>query len=281
MSPDTLRSLLEDVREGRITVAAAAERIARLPYEDLSFARVDHHRALRNGFPEVIFGQGKRSTQIVEIFSRLAAAGHNVLATRVRPKAAERICRQFPAAKHHEISRTVSLRQSTPQPEQTGYVCVVCAGTADLPVAEEARVTLEMMNCPVRPIYDVGVAGLHRLLAELETLRSARALVVCAGMEGALPSVVGGLVEVPIVAVPTSIGYGASLGGIAALLAMLNSCAPGITVVNIDNGFSAGFHAAQIFRAIERTAAQATSGDPAGDASSTSAAPTQIARHRI
>lgn len=273
MSPELLRSLLEDVRNGRITVAAAAERLARLPYEDLSFARVDHHRALRNGFPEVIFGQGKRSAQIVEIFARLAAAGHNVLATRVRPKAAERICRRFAAARHNALARTVSLRHHEAQTTQNGYVSVVCAGTADLPVAEEARVTLEMMGCPVRPIYDVGVAGLHRLLAELDTLRNARALVVCAGMEGALPSVVGGLVEVPVVAVPTSVGYGASLGGIAALLAMLNSCAPGITVVNIDNGFSAGFHAAQIFRMIERAGSASDNDAPQPPPSSAPAIP--------
>lgn len=255
MSPDNLRTLLEDVRDGRLNIAAAAERLARLPYEDLSFARVDHHRSIRCGFPEVIFGQGKRSAQIVEIFTRLVAAGHDVLATRVRPKAAERIVIKFPAARHNELARTVSLRQKEPSTTPNGYVGVVCAGTADLPVAEEARVTLEMMGRAVKPIYDVGVAGLHRVLAEVETLRGAQVLVVCAGMEGALPSVIGGLVDIPVVAVPTSVGYGASLGGIAALLAMLNSCAPGITVVNIDNGFSAGFHAAQICRMIDRAAA--------------------------
>ncbi|MBL8881083.1 MAG: nickel pincer cofactor biosynthesis protein LarB [Phycisphaerales bacterium] len=255
MSPETLRRLLEDVRGGSVPPAVAAERIARLPYENLSFARIDHHRSIRVGFPEVIFGQGKRSSQVVEIFARLAAAGHDVLATRVRPKTAERVCKRFADAEHNRLARTVALRQTARRPASGGYVGVVCAGTADLPVAEEARVTLEMMGCEVRPIYDVGVAGLHRLLGELDALRGARALVVCAGMEGALPSVVGGLVNIPVVAVPTSVGYGASFGGMAALLAMLNSCAPGITVVNIDNGFSAGFHAAQICRMIDQAAA--------------------------
>ncbi len=247
MSPTTLRQLLEDLAAGRTTVDAVLPRLETLPFEGLGFACVDHHRALRCGFPEVIFGAGKTPEQLEAIFSKLAAAGGNVLATRVSREAAERICRHFPGATYHEMARAVTLRQST-GPPGPGHIAIVCAGTADLPVAEEARVTAEIMDQPTRTIYDVGVAGLHRLLARSQELRQARVLVVVAGMEGALPSVVGGLVKAPVIAVPTSVGYGASFQGLAALLTMLNSCVAGVSVVNIDNGFAAGYQAALINR---------------------------------
>lgn len=250
MRPEALGKLLEDVANGRVDVAAALARLRTLPFEDLEFARVDHHRALRRGFPEVIFGQGKTDEQVAEIFARVAEGSVNVLATRVSPGAAGRVLARFPAANYHELARTLTLRQQ-PARLSTGFVAVVAAGTADLPVAEEARITLELMDQRTQSLYDVGVAGLHRLLADAEALQSANVLVVVAGMEGALPSVVGGLVAAPVIAVPTSSGYGASFGGLSALLAMLNSCAPGVSVVNIDNGFGAGYQAALINRLAE------------------------------
>ncbi len=248
MNPDRLRELLDSVAAGRLAPAAAQERLKTLPFEDLGFARVDHHRALRSGFAEVIFGQGKTPEQIAAIFSRLAAAGHDVLATRVAGDAAEavRAATGLPLV-YEQSARTLTLRQSQ-RPLSRAAIAICCAGTADLPVAEEARVTAEMMGQRTLTLYDVGVAGLHRLLSQSAVLRSARVVIVVAGMEGALPSVVGGLVDAPVIAVPTSVGYGASFGGLAALLAMLNSCAAGVTVVNIDNGFGAGFQAAMINR---------------------------------
>jgi hypothetical protein len=249
-----LEALLNDVRRGALSAAAAAERLARLPFEDLDFARVDHHRALRCGFPEVIFGLGKTPAQIAAIFARLAVHGGNVLATHVEPPAARLVARKFRAARYDPTSRTLVLRRA-PAPPGGGLVGIVCAGTSDLPVAEEARITAELLGQRTQRFYDVGVAGLHRLLAELDALRAADVLVVVAGMEGALPSVVGGLVQVPVVAVPTSVGYGASFGGLAALLGMLNSCASGVSVVNINNGFGAGFQAALIARVRQRPAA--------------------------
>lgn len=262
MSPERLRDLLDQVSQGAIRPDDAVERLARLPYEDVGFARVDHHRAIRCGLPEVILGRGKTSTQILEIFTRLAATGCNVLATRVGPRAAQRVRERFPAAEYHRLSRTLTLRQAA-RAAPVGYVAVVCAGTADLPVAEEARVTAEILGQEVFCAYDVGVAGLHRLLPELPRLREANAIVVVAGMEGALPSVVGGLVDAPVIAVPTSVGYGASFGGLAALLGMLNSCAAGVSTVNIDNGFAAGYQAALISRRIA-AAASGRSGDGEG-----------------
>jgi NCAIR mutase (PurE)-related protein len=247
VNPQVLRKLLEDLAAGRETVAAALQRLETLPFETLDFACLDHHRALRCGFPEVIFGQGKTPEQVGTIFAKLAATGGNVLATRVDAAAAERVRAQFPAAAYHESARTLTLRQQ-PGPAGQGLIAVVCAGSSDLPVAEEARITAEMMDQPTRTLYDVGVAGLHRLLARSDDLRQANVLVVVAGMEGALPSVVGGLVKAPVIAVPTSVGYGASFHGLAALLAMLNSCAAGVSVVNIDNGFGAGYQAALINR---------------------------------
>lgn len=223
------------------------KRLASLPFENLEFARVDHHRALRCGFPEVIFGQGKSDEQVAEIFARLAAGGVNVLATRTSASAAARVRAALPAAEYDASSRTVVLRQREPV-ASSGFIGICAAGTADLPVAEEARRTAEIMDQRVETFYDVGVAGIHRLLAASQRLQAARVLVVVAGMEGALPSVVGGLVACPVIAVPTSVGYGASFGGLAALLAMLNSCAAGVSVVNIDNGFAAGYQAALINR---------------------------------
>ena len=247
MDPETLRKLLEELAGGKLDVDAALRRLQNLPFENLEFARIDHHRALRCGFAEVVFGQGKSDEQVEGIFERLAATGANVLATRVSASAAQRVKERFPGADYHELSRALTLRQR-PRAESEGFIGIVAAGTSDLPVAEEARVTAELMDQNTREFYDVGVAGLHRLLAESVELRQANVLVVAAGMEGALPSVVGGLVEAPVIAVPTSVGYGASFGGIAALLAMLNTCATGVSVVNIDNGFGAGYQAAMINR---------------------------------
>jgi NCAIR mutase (PurE)-related protein len=261
LHPDTLRNLLADLVAGRLDIDAALQRLRTLPFEDVEFARIDHHRTLRCGFAEVIFGQGKTDEQIAEIFVRLAAQAANVLATRVEPAAAALLTRRIPSAQYHELSRTVALRQNPPI-ESSGFIGIVAAGTCDLPVAEEARITAELMDQQTRTFYDVGVAGLHRLLAESADLRRASVLVVVAGMEGALPSVVGGLVDAPIIAVPTSAGYGASFGGISALLAMLNSCAAGISVVNIDNGFGAGYQAAMINRVNAATAATSASDPP-------------------
>lgn len=251
MNHERLHNLLQDLCSGRVSVDDALRRMETLPFEDLGFARVDHHRSLRCGFPEVIFGQGKTTEQICSIFAALAAGGHDVLATRVESDAATALVARFPQARYEPVARTVALRQAQ-RPPDPGIIGILCAGTSDLPVAEEARVTAELMSVTVRTYYDVGVAGLHRLLGHVEELRAARALVVVAGMEGALASVVGGLVDVPVIAVPTSVGYGASFGGLAALLAMLNSCAAGVSVVNIDNGFGAAFQACLIARVAGR-----------------------------
>ena len=245
MAPDKLLELLSSLQQGRTTTEEAIARLAHLPYEDLDFAKIDHHRALRTGMPEVIYAAGKTDEQVFEIFARMAAAGGNVLATRVSPTAAEAVCRKFSSASHHAIARTLALRQVERKP-RPGTLAILCAGTSDLPVAEEAAVTAELMDNTISRVYDVGVAGLHRLLAQREALTQARAIIVCAGMEGALPTVVAGLVRAPVIAVPTSVGYGASFGGIAALLTMLNSCAPNIAVVNIDNGFGAACFATSI-----------------------------------
>lgn len=254
MNPDDLRRLLDRLAAGQTTPEAVFQRLQTLPFEQLDFACVDHHRALRCGFPEVIFGQGKTPEQVEAIFARLAATRGNVLATRVGPETAALVVKRFPAAVYHETARALALRQR-PGPPGSGRVAIVCAGTSDLPVAEEARVTVEIMDQPTSTVYDVGVAGLHRLLARSEEIRRATVLVVVAGMEGALPSVVGGLVAAPVIAVPTSVGYGASFQGLAAVLAMLNSCAAGVSVVNIDNGFGAGYQAALINRLAQGPAA--------------------------
>jgi pyridinium-3,5-biscarboxylic acid mononucleotide synthase len=247
MDPRDLTALLAAVRDGRLSPEQAAERLKSLPYEDLGFAKVDHHRALRRGFPEVVFGAGKSPEQVVAIAEKIVGRGQNLLVTRTTPEVHALLAARHPAARWHEAAHAVSI-VTAPTPALPGRVAVVCAGTSDVPVAEEAAVTAEFHGAEVDRIYDVGVAGLHRLLDRAEAIRRARVVVVAAGMEGALPSVVGGLVEAPVIAVPTSIGYGASFHGLAALLAMLNSCASGVAVVNIDNGFGAGYMACSILR---------------------------------
>jgi NCAIR mutase (PurE)-related protein len=246
MTQTTLLEILAAIERGALTPKAAAERLKSLPFEDLGHTRVDHHRSLRTGLPEVIYAAGKTTEQTVAIFASLAASGVDVLATRVEAATAEAVLKQHPAAVHNTAARTVALLQ-TSAPKR-GHIGVVCAGTSDLPVAEEAAVTAETFGAQVTRLYDVGVAGLHRLLAVHDQLMAANAVIVCAGMEGALPSVVGGLVGVPVIAVPTSVGYGASFGGVAALLGMLNSCSPNVSVVNIDNGFGAAYSAVLIAR---------------------------------
>ena len=244
-----LRALLDQVETGDLTPEAAHGRILQFlrhaPYEDLGFARVDHHRSIRQGFPEVIFGPGKSPAQVAGVAERIVAAGYSLLVTRTSAEAYAAVRRGVPGAVFNETARTISFPVTSPAPGR-GTVAVAAAGTADLPVAEEAVVCLEMMGNQVDRLYDVGVAGLHRLLAVHDRLTTARVVIVVAGMEGALPSVVGGLVDVPVIAVPTSVGYGASFGGITALLAMLNSCASGVSVVNIDNGFGAAAIASSI-----------------------------------
>jgi pyridinium-3,5-biscarboxylic acid mononucleotide synthase len=241
-----LRKLLDALAAGRVKPEAVMDELRTLPFEDLGFARVDHHRELRTGFPEVIFCEGKTAAQTVKIAACMQKAGSTVLCTRCSPEQVRALKKRFPRCRVQKEARTVVLGRKPSG--HSGRVAVVCAGTSDLPVAEEARVTAELSGAEVRTVYDAGVAGLHRLLAEHEELTRCDAVVVVAGMEGALASVVGGLVSAPVIACPTSIGYGASFGGVAALLAMLNSCAPGVTVVNIDNGFGAGYAAGMIAR---------------------------------
>jgi NCAIR mutase (PurE)-related protein len=248
MDQDHLRTLLEQVRAGAVEIDAALERLRHLPYEDLGFAKVDHHRALRHGMPEVVFGKGKTPDQVSAIVRTLLATSQNVLVTRADERAAARLQSEhkenleyFPASGAIRFWRDRS-------PRGKGKIAVVCAGTSDLPVAEEAQITAEVMGNEVDAIHDVGVAGIHRLMQNRERLTEARVVIVCAGMEGALPSVIGGLVSAPVIAVPTSIGYGASFHGLAALLGMLNSCASNVTVVNIDNGFGAGYAASLMNR---------------------------------
>ena len=245
---------MEQVKGGQVEIDEAMERLRHLPYEDLGFARVDHHRQLRKGFPEVIFCPGKTIEQIVRIFESLASRGNNVLATRAQPEAFEALVRtgKFPNARYDEQARTIVLEQKDLPPSKS-VLPIVTAGTADMPVAMEAKVTAEIMGQRTELICDVGVAGLHRLFGCVPKLNEANVLIVVAGMEGALASVVGGLVSCPVIAVPTSVGYGANFQGVSALLTMLNSCASGITVVNIDNGFSAAVTATIINRKIDRT----------------------------
>jgi NCAIR mutase (PurE)-related protein len=236
---------LEGVRDGRIGVDEGVSRLKSLPFVDLGHTRLDTHRELRCGHPEVVYGASKTPLQILEISRAILERHDRLLVTRVDLDAATLLTREIPRARHDEIARTITVEPESGLP-QHGLVLVVCAGTSDLPVAQEAAVTARMCGARVEMLRDVGVAGIHRLLAHTELLQKAEVLIVVAGMEGALPSVVGGLVERPVIAVPTSVGYGASFGGIAALLAMLNSCASGVTVVNIDNGFGAGYTAALI-----------------------------------
>lgn len=245
--PMDIFDILTKVSSGSLSPEEAAKIIEASAERNIGFARLDFHRLRRRGFPEVIYCPGKTAEQIVEIMNAFREAGQDILATRVSPEQAAVILRAHPTAQHHQQAGLLSLRAGPPVAAK-GLIGVVCAGTSDIPVAEQAALTAEYLGARVERLYDVGVAGLHRLLRHLETLRACRALVVAAGMEGALPSVVGGLVTCPLIAVPTSIGYGTGLQGIAALLAMLNTCVPGITVVNIDNGFGAGVAAALINR---------------------------------
>lgn len=241
-----IKALLEQVRSGALSVAEAEGRLKKLPFEDLDFAKLDHHRQMRNGFGETVFCQGKTPEQCGEIFVRFAAMESNALGTRASREHYEAIRARLPQAVYHEAARTVSLT-CTPV-ERRGRIAICTAGTSDIPVAEEAALTAEFFGGAVLRIFDVGVAGIHRLFDRLEEIQTANVVVACAGMEGALASVIGGLVSVPVVALPTSIGYGSSFGGLSALLTMLNSCAEGVGVVNIDNGFGAGYLAAQINR---------------------------------
>jgi len=246
-----LRQLLERVHDGQASVDEAMRDLADLPYKDLGFARVDHHRHLRTGFPEVVLGLGKTAEQIGHIMAELARTGANVLATRVAEASVEAVLKMVPGARHEKLARAVVVEQQAIADIGRGTVLVVSAGTSDLPVAEECALTARLAGNRVERLVDVGVAGIHRLLGSRAALEAASVIVVVAGMEGALPSVVAGLTSRPVVAVPTSIGYGASFGGIAALLGMLNSCAAGVTVVNIDNGFGAGYAASLINRKVE------------------------------
>jgi NCAIR mutase (PurE)-related protein len=247
MDQNQLRSLLEQVREGAIDIDGALDRLRHMPFEDLGFAKVDHHRAIRHGMPEVVFGLGKTPDHIEQIALRLLERSSNVLVTRANEDAAAKIRAVHAEAEFFPMSRAIRVwRDRTVHGK--GTIAVVCAGTSDIPVAEEAQITAEVMGNKVEVIYDIGVAGIHRLMNNRERLTQARVVVVCAGMEGALPSAVGGLVSCPVIAVPTSVGYGASFQGLAALLGMLNSCASNVTVVNIDNGFGGGYVASLINR---------------------------------
>jgi NCAIR mutase (PurE)-related protein len=247
MTEDQLRALLEDVRNGATDVDSALERVRHLPFEDLGFAKVDHHRALRHGMPEVIFGLGKTTDHVIAIAGKLLERSDNVLITRTNPGMAQRVIEELPDAEYFPLSGAIRFWRNR-EIRGKGKIAVVCAGTSDIPVAEEAQVTAEAMGNEVDSIHDIGVAGIHRLISNRSRLAEARVIVVCAGMEGALPSAVGGLVSVPVIAVPTSVGYGASFHGLAALLGMLNSCSSNVTVVNIDNGFGAGYVASLINR---------------------------------
>jgi len=247
VNAESIRRLFQKVRSGKLSPDEAVDQLRHLPFEDLGFAKIDHHRALRNGMPEVIFGERKTPQQVAEIFSRLARRGGNILATRATREQYAAVKRKVRKATYREPARAILLQRDTTKYGK-GTIAVVSAGTSDIPVAEESVITAEAMGNEVERLYDVGVAGIHRLLANRGTLGRARVVIVCAGMEGALPSVVGGLVGVPVIAVPTSVGYGAAFKGVAALLGMMNSCASNVSVVNIDNGFGAGYVASLINR---------------------------------
>ncbi|MEZ5351612.1 MAG: nickel pincer cofactor biosynthesis protein LarB [Bryobacteraceae bacterium] len=247
MDETQLKNLLAQVKDGSVDVEEAIGRLRHMPFEDLGFAKVDHHRALRQGMPEVIFGQGKSPDHVLAIATKLLERSANVLATRCEQRAAELVMEKFPDAEYFPMSRVVRVWRDR-EVRGKGRIAVICAGTSDIPVAEEARLTAETMGNEVDSIQDVGVAGIHRLMANRERIAAARVAVVCAGMEGALPSAVGGLVSCPVIAVPTSVGYGASFHGLAALLGMLNSCSSNVSVVNIDNGFGGGYVASLINR---------------------------------
>ena len=248
MDKKELARLLQSLADGQINVSDGVERLKHLPFEDLGIAKIDHHRELRQGVPEVILAEGKSVEQLRTILAAMAKQGQNILVTRLDNEKATAVCNQFPEGEYDIDARTFCLVQQKIEITGEGKILVICAGTSDLPVAREAIITARMLGNEVEEMIDVGVAGIHRLLAHQELLHEAAVLIVIAGMEGALPSVVGGLVAAPVIAVPTSVGYGASFGGIAALLGMLNSCASGVTVVNIDNGFGAAFAANRINR---------------------------------
>ncbi len=245
MNRDTLKQLLINVQSGETGVDDAVEKLADLPYKDLAFAKIDNHREIRTGFPEVIFGQGKTPRQVRDIVEFLLTRESNILVTRVTTEMFEKVQEISSSAEYHEVARCITIRKKRPVLPET-HIAVVTAGTTDLPVAEEAAVTAEIFDNRVTRFFDVGVAGVHRLFDNLDEIRRARVVVVIAGMEGALPSIVGGLVDKPVIAVPTSSGYGANFGGLSALLGMLTSCASGVSVVNIDNGFGAGYQAGMI-----------------------------------
>ena len=246
MNHKELTRLLQSLVDGQITIEDGVERLKQLPFEDLGIAQIDHHRELRQGVPEVVLGESKTVEQLHIILSAMAKQGRNILVTRLGGEKGTALCNQFPEGEYDSDARTFCLIQQKIEVTGRGKILVICAGTSDLPVAKEAVITAKMLGNEVEELVDVGVAGIHRLLARQDLLQEAAVLIVIAGMEGALPSVVGGLVAVPVIAVPTSVGYGASFGGIAALLGMLNSCASGVTVVNIDNGFGAAFAANRI-----------------------------------
>ncbi len=247
MDSESLRKLFAEVKKRRVSPDEAVERLRHMPFEDLGFAKVDHHRTLRQGMPEVIFAQGKTPSQVAGIFARLAVHGSNILATRATDEHYAAVSKLLPKSEYRPLARAIVLKRDRKN-HGKGVIVVVSAGTSDIPVAEEAVITAELMGNIVQHIYDVGVAGIHRLLAHRRALAKARVIIVCAGMEGALPSVIGGLVGVPVIAVPTSVGYGAAFEGLAALLGMMNSCASNVSVVNIDNGFGAGYVASLINR---------------------------------
>jgi NCAIR mutase (PurE)-related protein len=247
MNAESIRELFQQVRKGKLSPDEAVQRLRHMPFEDLGFAKVDHHRSLRVGMPEVIFGQGKTPAHMAKIFEKLSEHGGNVLATRASEEQFAAVKKKVRKAEYRELARAIVLKQDEKKYGK-GTITVISAGTSDIPVAEEAVVTAEVMGNDVQHLYDVGVAGIHRLLANRAAFSEARVVIVCAGMEGALPSVVGGLVGVPVIAVPTSVGYGAAFKGVAALLGMMNSCASNVSVVNIDNGFGAGYVASLINR---------------------------------
>jgi NCAIR mutase (PurE)-related protein len=240
-----LEDILEKVAKGTLSPRKAFQKLKDYPYQDLGFAKVDHHREVRKGFPEIIFGQGKTEEQILRIAKEISKRGNSLLITRVGPEVYRKIRQKIPGCRYNPLGKTITLKKKRPGPGH-GKIVIMTAGTSDIPVAEEAFVTCEMLGNEAERVYDVGVAGLHRLFGEMEKVREARLIIAVAGMEGALPSVLAGLVKAPIIAVPTSVGYGASLGGVSALLAMLNSCPGGVAVVNIDNGFGAAYLASLI-----------------------------------
>lgn len=241
-----IRNLLEKVKNGDIDIDLAIDKLKDLPYEDIGYANIDHHRQIRNGYPEVIYCEGKSDEHILGIIKRMKEKGSNILGTRCRKDTYEKVKNAYPNCEYDELSRILKIQNKPIKNVGKGKIVVVTGGTSDIPVADEAYYTAKFLGNEVERVYDVGVAGIHRLLNKMSILKSARVLIVVAGMEGALPSVVGGLVDVPVIAVPTSVGYGANFGGLSALLTMLNSCASGISVVNIDNGFGAGYLAATI-----------------------------------